>query len=106
MDQVLPKILDGNTPLHFAAKNGHSEIVQQFMDWTNQNKSIDVNAKNQSGFTPLHYASENGHFDVVQCLLNYAMDKNPRNAWGNTPLHYAAIEGKFLSYITESKVSA
>ena len=95
MDPVLPKNLDGNTPLHFAAKNGHSEIVQQFMDKTNYDKSIDVNAKNQSGFTPLHYASENGHFDVVQCLLNYAMDKNPRNAWGNTPLHYAAIEGMY-----------
>ena len=70
------------------------------MDRTNQEKSIDVNAKNQSGFTPLHYASENGHFDVVRCLLGYAMDKNPRNAWGNTPLHYAAVEGMYyLSYL-------
>ena len=84
---------DGNTPLHFAAKNGHTGIVQDFMERTHQDPSMIVNCKNQSGFTPLHYASENGHFSIVQCLLRYTMDKNPKNEWGTTPLHYAAVEG-------------
>ena len=84
---------DGNTPLHFAAKNGHTDIVQDFMDRSHQDPSLTVNCKNQSGFTPLHYASENGHFSIVQCLLRYTMDKNPKNEWGTTPLHYAAVEG-------------
>jgi len=98
-----PSNFDGNTPLHFAAKNGHTDIVQDFMDRSHQDPSMIVNCKNQSGFTPLHYASENGHFSIVQCLLRYTMDKNPKNEWGTTPLHYAAVEGhlKIVELLSE-----
>ena len=55
----------GWTPLHSAAQEGHTAIVELLL----KKESIDVNAKDEYERTPLHVAALKGHFDVVELLL-------------------------------------
>ncbi|WP_438456617.1 ankyrin repeat domain-containing protein [Wolbachia endosymbiont of Kerria lacca] len=84
----------GLTPLHYAAKNGHKEVVKILL----QNKA-EVNAETtdkgwNEGWTPLHYAVQNGHKEVVKILLQNKADVNAETTnQGLTPLHVAAQDG-------------
>ena len=44
------------SPLWYAAKNGHLEIMQLFLVWVD----VNVNAKDKDGQSPLLYAAEKG----------------------------------------------
>jgi ankyrin repeat protein len=39
----------GETPLHFASRNGHLEVVKYL-----KSVGADINAKNNNSWTPLH----------------------------------------------------
>ena len=79
-----------NTPLHFAALNGHLDIVKLFIE----DLKCDPNCNGRLKGTPLHKASQNGHIDIVKYLGDIhhcdplCPDKN-----NNTPLHLAALNG-------------
>jgi ankyrin repeat protein len=45
------KTIGGWTPLHWACKNGHVEVVKALLE-----KGADLHAKTNLGETPLHYA--------------------------------------------------
>ena len=60
----------GWTALHFAAQNGHSEIVKLFI----QKTAADLNIKAFDGKTPLHLAIESNHIKVVSQLLEAGAD--------------------------------
>ena len=55
---------DGWTPIHYAARNGHLEIIKLLMT------SIDANPNAQDiwGRTPLDYSRKNGHSKIVEEL--------------------------------------
>ena len=55
----------GNTPLHFAAEEGHVEIFKLLI-----NSIRDLNLKNQRGKTPLNLAAENNHNGIFNIILN------------------------------------
>jgi len=77
------------TPLAWAARNGHKEVVKILL------RQADVNSKSGLfGNTPLSYAAANGHEGVVKILLGRE-DVNPesQNIAGFTPLLYAALHG-------------
>ncbi len=84
-DLVFSKNDNGQTPLHYAAQEGHKDVVEVLLI-----DKADVNAKDKVGCTPLHVAAYRGHKDVVEVLLAYKADVNAKDNNGFTPLHFAA----------------
>lgn len=58
-----------NTPLHWAARSGHKEIVSALLSAKGQQPAI--NAQNKLGDTPLHSAAWGGNPEVVSLLLSF-----------------------------------
>ena len=82
-----PKVENGLTLLHFAAKDGYKDICKMILD---KQVGEDKNPKSKTGFTPLHYAALNGHVEIYKMIIDVAKDKNPKDVNGNTPLKLAA----------------
>ena len=82
---------NGFTPLHFAARKGHSSIFKQIAF-----KVEEKNPKSKNNFiTPLHEAANNGKLDICIYILNHLKNSNdkiinPKDFTGRTPLHMAA----------------
>jgi ankyrin repeat protein len=63
--------LDNTTPLHLAAKNGHTHIIKQMIKM--YGSIIDINETNDAGMTAHCFASYKGHLDtliVIPYLFN------------------------------------
>ena len=88
--------LNGFTPLHAAATNGHLINCQLMIE-----NLSDKNPKTGGGdsTTPLHIAAIEGHFKVFKLFFESAQEKNPLNSFngshhsGTTPFHHAAFFG-------------
>ena len=80
----------GNTPLVWAAWNGHEGVVRILLG----PGGVNPETPNRSGQTPLCFAARKGHEGVVKILLGRG-DVNPDRAerYGQTPLCYAAANG-------------
>jgi ankyrin repeat protein len=71
------------TPLHFAAMEGHTEIVDLLLKWPGIHVApLDLDTK---GLSPFHYSIQNGHSGVVKLLLekleNVGQPFNFCNEW-------------------------
>lgn len=78
-----------NSPIHFAAAQGHNEIVSLLLE-----SGIEVNVRNYSGQTALMQACRNGHWEVVQTLILFKANVNRADYLnGRTALHFAALNG-------------
>ena len=73
------------TPLHWAAVQGHWDVVEVLVE-----RDADVNAIGGDGGTPLHLASHHDRPDMIRLLLDQGADLSIQNRWGRTPLHVAA----------------
>ena len=89
------KDVSGNTPLHWAARNGHVEITRLLLQ-----NGAEVNAKNNYGNTPLFCAAENGHIDILHLLVENGANLEAQNNDGRRALHIAASYGH-LPFIQE-----
>lgn len=78
------------TPLLWAAENGHQEIVQLLIE-----KGANIESKNSRySQTPLLWAAENGHQEIVQLLVEKGADIESKDtSSGRTPLLWAARNG-------------
>uniref|UniRef100_A0A663EUJ5 Ankyrin repeat and death domain containing 1B n=1 Tax=Aquila chrysaetos chrysaetos TaxID=223781 RepID=A0A663EUJ5_AQUCH len=86
---------EGNTALHLAAKNGHTEVVEillkQWEEINDLNQLIIFPPQQKN--SPLHLAVINSHLPVVKSLLDANHDINSLNHRQETPLHLAADLG-------------
>jgi len=80
---------DGDTPLLLAAFNGHTRVVERFI-----NANANVNASNKTQTTALILAASEGHVDIVNLLLHHHSNINARDYHQITPLLAATISGK------------
>ena len=76
------------TALHYAAKLGSHETVQQLIE-----AGCDVNALDRSRYTPLMIAAAQGHTAAVAALISGQAKVSMRDSWGNHFLHLAAFDG-------------
>eukprot|EP00439_Symbiodinium_sp_Y106_P083410 s470_g23.t1 len=80
----------GRTLVHYAAGNGHGNILTELLADT---ADVDLDAKDRSQQTPLHLASARGHTHLVQQLLDRNASWNVTDLLLRRPLHYAAMFG-------------
>ncbi len=93
---AVAETVDGLTPLHLAAREGHKLVVAHLL----MRKEIAVNAKDKHGFTPLHLAAERGRAEVVSLLLkNPHCNVNAEADDQSVPLHLAAKNGNISTVI-------
>ncbi|KAJ5745670.1 ankyrin repeat protein [Penicillium odoratum] len=81
--------LDGQTPLLWAAWDGHEAVVELLVE-----KGVDLESKDNCDRTPLAWAAEWGREAVVRLLLEKGTDFESKDNVGQTPLAVAAEWGK------------
>jgi hypothetical protein len=77
------------TPLHYAAKRGHTNVCKVIIESV-ENK----NPSTSNGCTPLHLAAKQGHLEIIKLIVETGVDKTTLFN-GNTPLDDLS---KFRSY--------
>ena len=78
----------GETPINWAAVEGHTKIVKILAPLTDN-----PNAPDQAGWTPIHSAAFHGHAEIVKILAPLTENPNAQNNFGITPIHYASTGG-------------
>lgn len=77
------------TPLHAAARNGHTEVVRLLVD-----AGADVTTRDENNRTPLHLAAWNGRTDVVTILLAAGAEVDALDGNNTTPLYLATAHSQ------------
>jgi hypothetical protein len=85
--------LDGATPLHRAAENGHEAVVRLLVDAASIEER-ELEATDSFGRTPLHYAAANGEAMASQVLIGAGASPAATDHNGESPLHQAAYYGQ------------
>ena len=87
---------DGMTALHWAARNGDTELTQMLLF-----AGANVKATTRlGGYTPLMMAADQGHASVIAALLSGGSDAKAANALGTTALMLAAQSGNAQAVTT------
>ncbi|XP_074269812.1 uncharacterized protein LOC141592849 [Silene latifolia] len=92
---------NGDTPLHFAARFGHTGAVQEFLKRSEGVSAGLLNVANNNKDMALHDATREGHADIVMLLVKAAGENvllHKPNNLGETPLLLAAERGCFESF--------
>ncbi|WP_353279072.1 ankyrin repeat domain-containing protein [Wolbachia endosymbiont (group B) of Longitarsus flavicornis] len=69
------------TPLHWASKGGHLDVVEYLVSL-----GANIDAKDKNGKTPINIARGEGHTDIVQ----YLEERSKDYAHGKKAMHFAA----------------
>lgn len=80
---------DGQTPLHFAAKQPKATALKELLE-----RNIDIDPTDKTGKTPLHFAAANTLPDCCQALLEEGADVLVKDASSRTPLITAINYGR------------
>lgn len=90
----------GKTPLHSAAENGSSRLVDLLLQpgW-----KADPNIKDNAGNVPLHYAVAGAHLEVSRILVNHGTGLDIVNNERQTPFHIAwqNEDGPLMQVVTD-----
>ena len=102
--QTLLRVFDteGETPLHKAARNGHTAIIELILEYQPRvdqaTRSNDIRyldwRESANDATSLHLASGGGHLDAVKVLVAHGAEVEAQT-WdgGQTALHFATQYG-------------
>jgi len=83
------KDINARTPLHWACRGVHFEIIKYLVD-----KGADLNATDVNGMIPLHSVASRGHAEAVRFLIEKGSLVNVQSIYDSgTPLHYATENG-------------
>jgi len=90
---------DGWTALMYAARNGHSDYIENLYKM-----GADLNFKNKEGFTPLMEAVIYGNFNSVQKLVELGADITVEDNEGKTAIDLAEDKGykNIADYLTNA----
>ncbi|VAI62028.1 unnamed protein product [Triticum turgidum subsp. durum] len=78
-----------NSPLHYAAAQGHHEIVSLLLE-----SGVEINLRNYRGQTALMQACQYGHWEVVQTLMLFNANIHRTDYLnGGIAIHFAALHG-------------
>ncbi|XP_073342571.1 ankyrin repeat domain-containing protein SOWAHA [Pagrus major] len=82
--------MSGFTALHWASKDGNSEMIHKLMDVSRKRGTcVNINSKAHGGYTPLHIAAIHGHTEVMVLLVQkYGANVNERDNDGKKAFHY------------------
>lgn len=84
------KDANGRGALHFAARDGRTEICKYLLEDLN----LCVNSRDDDGETPLIHATRQGHLQTATYLLEHGADPaTTSNQLGTAALHHAAGTG-------------
>lgn len=78
----------GWTPLHYAAANGHADVVRLLLE-----HHAYIDAESPNGTTPLMMAARQAQSTVVRLLIDEGADPTPRNQAGLDAVAYARAGG-------------
>ncbi|KAH7696229.1 CAMK/DAPK/DAPK protein kinase, partial [Aphelenchoides avenae] len=81
----------GDTPLFWAARNGHAHLVRYFVDA--KNVKVNVNHVNKNKETALHVATRYTQVESVLALLENSANVDVQDEHGETALHIASWHG-------------
>ncbi|KAL7516617.1 hypothetical protein ACHAWX_001612 [Stephanocyclus meneghinianus] len=80
---------DGKTPLHYAARNGHTACIDCILS---RRDAPSVDIPSGDGTTPLHMACYGGHPSTVRHLINvYHANVHATNEWLCGTAHWSAM---------------
>jgi ankyrin repeat protein len=80
--------IDGYTPLHIAADQGHAEVVARLLA-----AGAGPGLRTRHGLTPLHLAAKSCRRDAATKLIARGAPVNATDSFGCTPLHDVARTG-------------
>jgi ankyrin repeat protein len=79
---------DKNTALHWAAKNGHTDVMRLLLE-----QGAPINSQNDWGATPLYLAAADGGTAAARILLEHGADPSIRiSGTRATPLQVARVK--------------
>jgi hypothetical protein len=88
------------TPLHWAARNRHLEVLKMLLD-----AKADALAQDKNGWTALHCGAYRGHTEVVKMLLEANVNVEVQDNTGRTALDMAREKGHFGVFWLLSPIS-
>ena len=94
LDLNAAEIGTGRTALHYAAENGHSNIVTFLLAHGAESNVVD-----SDGRTPIFLATKVTETRCFLSLLRHGCDISVRDPDGCTPIHYAAMDGNIAALL-------
>jgi ankyrin repeat protein len=87
-DQHLIDTIFYYTPLHFAALNGHAQVIDLLCS-----SGAHINTQDKNRQTAMHHAATKGHYAACQALIAHGASSTITDRFGKMAIDYARARG-------------